>query len=198
MVTIDNEKQTEILPEDDKVEIKKDKKKKKPATQEQIEALQTELEVMKDQKLRIAAEFENFRRRSITEKANWIKNANERLLLEICEIRDNFERGLEAGKNEQNGDSYKKGIELIFQQLENLLKKEGVKKIEADSQEFDPQYHEALAHIPSELEENMIVAVIQNGYMLNDKIIRAARVAVSNGEAPPKTENNEKENNQEE
>lgn len=190
MVKQDKEKKTENLEENAELEadLKKDKKNKKLTLHDQIENLQTELESVKDQKLRIAAEFDNFRRRSVTEKSNWIKNANERLLLEICDIRDNFERGLEAGKNEKNGESYKKGIELIFQQLENLLKKEGVQKIEALNQEFDPQYHEALAHVPSEEEENTIIAVIQNGYKLNDKIIRAARVAVSNGETPPEIE----------
>ena len=177
MSTKDNLKEKEI-------ETKREKKKKL-SLHDQIENLQQELGLLRDQKLRIAAEFENFRRRSITEKSSWIKNANERLLLEICDIRDNFERGLEAGKNEKNGESYKKGIELIFQQLENLLKKEGVKKIESEGKDFDPQFHEALAHIPSDLEENKIVAVIQNGYKLNEKIIRATRVAVSNGETPP-------------
>jgi len=182
----------EEVKKENNVDVKV-KKKKKPTLHEQIELLQEELGAVKDQKLRIAAEFDNFRRRSVTEKSQWIKNANERLLLEICDIRDNFERGLEAGKNEQNGESYKKGIEMIFQQLENLLKKEGVIKIEALNTEFDPQFHEALAHIPSNLEENTVVAVIQNGYELNDKIIRAARVAVSNGEAPPEqTDNKEK------
>jgi molecular chaperone GrpE len=194
MVKQDKEKRTENFEENAELEVdlQKEKKKKKLTLPEQLENLQAELESVKDQKLRIAAEFDNFRRRSVTEKSNWIKNANERLLLEICDIRDNFERGLEAGKNEKNGESYKKGIELIFQQLENLLKKEGVQKIEAINQEFDPQYHEALAHIPSEEEENTIVAVIQNGYKLNDKIIRAARVAVSNGETPPEIEKNKK------
>lgn len=174
-------------------DVKGKKEKKKPTLHEQIELLKQELETVKDQKLRIAAEFENFRRRSVSEKSNWIKNANERLLLEICDIRDNFERGLTADKSKKEEKSFKKGIEMIFQQLENLLQKEGIKKIDADNAEFDPQYHEALAHIPSHLEENKIVSVIQNGYMLNDKIIRAARVAVSNGETPPDKTENKKE-----
>ncbi|MFC1887995.1 nucleotide exchange factor GrpE [Candidatus Cloacimonadota bacterium] len=191
MVKQNNSKNDNFSQTENNVEINvKKEKKKKPNLNEQIEILKVELDAVKDQKMRIAAEFENFRRRSVTEKSQWIKNANERLLLEICDIRDNFERGLEVGKNEKNGESYKKGIELIFQQLENMLKKEGIKKIEAMNEEFDPQYHEALAHIPSELEDNKVVAVIQNGYMLNDKIIRAARVAVSNGETPPEQNKN--------
>ena len=77
--------------------------------QDQIENLQAELGAVKDQKLRIAAEFDNFRRRSVTEKSNWIKNANERLLLEICDIRDNFERGLKL---------------VRMRKMENHIKKE--------------------------------------------------------------------------
>jgi len=192
MSTQDNLENNKTMKNKETEKKVKKEKKKKPTLHDQIETLEQELGLLKDQKLRIAAEFENFRRRSNAEKSGWIKNANERLLLEICDIRDNFERGLEAGKNEKNDDSYKKGIELIFQQLENMLKKEGVKKIESEGEEFDPQYHEALAHIPSELEENKIVAVIQNGYTLNEKIIRATRVAVSNGEAPPEQNENKK------
>lgn len=110
------------------------------------------------------------------------------MVLELCDVIDNFERALHP-EVEMNRESFEKGIELIFQQLENVLKKEGVKKIEALEEEFDPNYHEALAHIPSELEENKVVAIIQNGYTMNDKVIRPVRVAVSNGEKP---ENNKK------
>ena len=162
--------------------------KKKPALKEQVGILKQEIEDLKDKKLRIAAEFENFRRRSFKEKADWIKNATERLILELCDVRDNFERALDS-ENKQDGDSFKKGIEMIFQQLDNVLKKEGVSKIEALEKKFDPNFHEALAHIPSELEENKIVAIIQNGYLMNDKVIRPARVAVSNGEKPKKKKN---------
>jgi len=138
---------------------------------------------MKDKYVRAAAEFENFRKRNISEKSDWIKNANQRIVLELCDVVDNFERALHP-EMEKNRESFEKGIELIFQQLNNLLKKEGVEKIEAMGEEFDPNFHDALAHIPSELEENTVAAVIQNGYKMNDKIIRPVRVAVSNGEKP--------------
>jgi molecular chaperone GrpE len=145
--------------------------------------LEVELAEMKDKYIRAAAEFENFRKRNIAEKASWIKNANERIVLELCDVVDNFERALHPDI-EKNRQAFEKGIELIFQQLNNLLKKEGVSKIEALEQEFDPKFHEALAHIPSDMEENKIAAIIQNGYLMNDKVIRPVRVAVSNGEKP--------------
>lgn len=189
MVAKDNTKETENTVEKNS---KKESKSKKITMKEQVEQLEIQVAELKDQKLRIAAEFENFRRRSIEEKSSWIKNATERLIVELCDVRDNFERALNVDDKE-NQDSYRKGIDLIYQQLENILKKEGVKKIEADGADFDPRFHDALAHIPSELEENKVAAVIQNGYTMNDKVIRAARVAVSNGVKPEPVENN-KEN----
>ncbi len=159
------------------------KKTKKLSYKEQIAALEQEVTELKDKYIRSAAEFENFRRRNISEKAAWIKNANERLVLDICDVLDNFERALHP-QVEKNRESFEKGIEMIFRQLSNLLKKEGVEKIEALECDFDPNIHEALAHIPSELEDNKVAAVIQNGYKMNDKVIRPARVAVSNGQKP--------------
>ena len=181
----------------EKVKSEKKEKKKKLSLKEKNELLVIEIAELKDQKLRIAAEFENFRRRNISEKSDWIKNANQRIVLELCDVVDNFERALHP-EIEKNLESYTKGIELIFQQLENVLKKEGVEKIEAMDEEFDPNFHEALAHIPSELEENKIAAVIQNGYKMNDKVIRPVRVAVSNGEKPEEISNEQNEQDEQE
>jgi len=150
--------------------------------QEQLEELKQEVDKLNERRIRTAAEFDNFRRRSNSEKSRWIKNATERLVMEICEVLDNFERALDPEKEFDDIASFRKGIELIYQQLQNILNKEGVQKIEALGQDFDPNYHEALAHIPSELEENKVAAVIQNGYRMNEKVIRAAKVAVANGE----------------
>ncbi|MCK4311709.1 MAG: nucleotide exchange factor GrpE [Candidatus Cloacimonetes bacterium] len=161
-------------------------KKKKLTLTEKYKQLQNEYEELKDRWIRGAAEFENFRKRTFAEKADWIKNATERLVLELCDVVDNFERALHP-EVEKNREVFEKGVKLIFQQLEMVLKKEGVKKIDALGKEFDPNFHEALAHIPSELEENKIVAIIQNGYTMNEKVIRPVRVAVSNGEKPKKS-----------
>ena len=168
-----------------KTEKKQEEKKQKKVLtlEEKYQNLLAENAELKDKWIRNTAEFENFRRRTISEKSDWIKNATERIVLELCDVVDNFERAMHP-EVEKNRESYEKGIELIFQQLDGVLKKEGVEKIEALEQEFDPQFHEALAHIPSELEDNKIVAVIQNGYTMNSKVIRPARVAVSNGEKP--------------
>ena len=157
-----------------------EKKSNRMSSKEKIELLQHEISEIMDQKLRIAAEFDNFRRRTLIEKANWIKNATERLVLEICEVRDNFERALHAEKENGNADSFKEGIELIFQQMEEVLKKEGVTKIEAIGQKFDPKYHDALAHVPSESHRRLAdVGLLRR----SEEIVRIQRVARCDGDA---------------
>lgn len=158
---------------------------------ELIARLEKEKAELHDKWLRTAAEFENFRRRTLAEKSDWIKNANQRIILELCDVNDNFERAFESEGSSPDKESYKKGIAMIHKQLDNILKREGVEKIESVNKEFDPAYHEALAHIPSEKDENVITAVIQNGYLMNGKVIRAAQVAVSNGEKPKHTGSSE-------
>ena len=175
-----------------KQEVNNEKVVKKPkelTLEEKYDDAVQEIAITKDKWIRTVAEFDNFRRRSSSEKSTWIKNATQRVMLELCDVVDNFERALMQDPDNGDGKSFEKGVKLIYKQLSDLLTKEGVKKIEAMEQDFNPKYHEALTKIPSELEEDKIVAVIQNGYMMNDKIIRAARVAVSNGEKP-QTKNN--------
>lgn len=151
----------------------------KPDAKEQD--LAAELAELKDKYLRTMAEFENYRRRTSAEKAEWIRQATKDLALHICDVLDNLERALIQASVEERESPFGKGIILIEKQLAKILEREGIKKIEALGQEFNPEYHEALAHIPSEYEENIVAAIIQNGYMMNDKVIRPVRVAVSNG-----------------
>ena len=96
-------------------------------------------------------------------------------------MADNFDRALAQIGGETREDAFVKGVIMIEQQLRSVLEKEGVRKIEALGEEFDPALHEALAHIPSEYEENVVAAVIQNGYTMHDKVLRPVRVAVSSG-----------------
>ncbi len=166
--------------------------------EKELEKVKKERDDFKNKYIRLYAEFENFRKRSFSEKADWIKNANERLILDLCDVYDNFQRALENGIKEHQFESFKKGVDLIYQQIGNILKKENVEKIEALEKDFDPNFHEALAHVPSELEKDKVSAIIQNGYKMNDKIIRIAKVAVSNGEKIQKNNKEKKENNSQE
>lgn len=140
-----------------------------------------ELAEMRDKYLRTMAEFENYRKRTNAEKADWIRHATQKMALDICDVADNFERALSQATAEDLENPFVKGILLIEKQLLKALAKEGVQKIEALAQPFDPEYHDALAHIPSDYEENTVAAIIQNGYTMYEKVIRPVRVAVSNG-----------------
>ncbi len=154
-----------------------------------IEELESSVGEWKDKYLRSMAEFDNYRRRSQEEKNDWIKRASEKLALSVCDVWDNFDRALLQLTEEQKEDGFIQGIILIDQQLKSALEREGVRRIEALGQDFDPKLHEALAHIPSEIEEGKVAAVIQNGYLMHDKLIRPVRVAVSSGQTTEK--NNE-------
>lgn len=154
------------------------------ATEEEDELfkLNKERDEWKDKYLRSMAEFENFRRRTNQEKADWIKRSTEKLALNVCDVLDNFERALAQFAELDKDEKLFQGVSLIEQQLRNVLEKEGVVKIEALGQDFDPALHEALAHIPSEdFEENTVAAIIQNGYTMQNIVIRPVRVAVSSG-----------------
>ncbi len=146
-----------------------------------LETLEQDCAEWKDKYLRSMAEFENFRRRSNQEKADWIKLATQKLALDVCDVADNFERALLQVEPEQQDSSFVKGVLLIEQQLRGVLEKEGVSKIEALGAEFDPAFHEALAHIPSAYDADRVAAIIQNGYTMHGKLLRPVRVAVSSG-----------------
>ena len=170
-----------------------EKETKKPAAKSRIgakEKLERERDEFKDKWMRLYADFENFKKRSEKEKADWIRYANEKIILDFCDVLDNFERALGTNIEMTNHEAYMKGIELIFQQLNSVLKKHNAIKIEVMGKEFDPQYHEALAAVPAKEKKNTIVGVIQNGYMMGDKVVRYSKVAVSNGEKPQKKEEN--------
>jgi molecular chaperone GrpE len=148
---------------------------------DRLAELEAERDALKNQLLRTAADFENFRRRNSEDRVQWIRNATERLSLEICDVLDNFDRALVAPTD---SDGFIEGVKLIRQQVESLLEKEGVERIEARDAEFNPMVHEAMAMLPSTAERNRVTDVIQNGYVMNGKVIRAAKVVVSSGEPP--------------
>jgi len=170
---------TENTEDTEKIEVT-DQTEEMTAT-DKVAELEKEVNEWKDKYLRSMAEFENYRKRSLAEKADWIKLTTQKFALEICDVLDNLERAMLQGTEPELETPFGKGVAMIEKQLRSALEKEGVKKIEALNQKFDPEFHDALAHIPSELEENTVAAIIQNGYTMHDKVLRPARVAVSNG-----------------
>lgn len=154
-------------------EAKKDKKlKKKDKKDEQIEQLT-------DRVQRQMAEFENFRRRTETEKSQMFSTGAKSIIEKILPVVDNFERGLKDV--EEGTDSFSDGILMIYRQLQTTLAEAGVKPIEAVGQEFNPDFHNAVMHVEDEdLGENIVVEEFQKGYTYNDTVVRHSMVKVAN------------------
>ena len=140
-------------------------------------SLKNDLIETKDKYLRLYSEFENYRRRTSKEKVEMINSANKELISLILPVIDDFERAIKLTSKE-NLDTSMEGFELIFQKLNSLLEKQGVKKMEIKTgDDFDPDFHEAITKIASKKNlKDKIVDVIENGYMLDDKVIRFAKV----------------------
>ncbi len=158
--------------------------------EKKLETLKKELEEEKDRCLRLNAEFENLRKRTQKEKEDFVKYANEKLILELVDIMEAFERGLENAKESNNNARLIQGMELIYKQLKNVLEKNGLVPIKALGEKFDPYKHEAMMLTPSEdSEEDIVLEEFARGYMLNNKVIRYSKVRVSKN----KDANNENE-----
>jgi len=133
-----------------------------------------------DRLLRIQADFDNYKKRLEKEKIEFIKFANEELMVEILKILDDFERAVEAGKSKHDFDILYKGVEMIHKDLKEFLKQKGLKEIEAKGKRFDPHEHEAMMQEErDDTPEDHVVEEFQKGYKLNDRVIRPSKVKVS-------------------
>ena len=139
------------------------------------------VEEQKDKYLRLSAEFDNYRKRTLKEKAELIKNGGEKTLTAILPVLDDFERALKNMEASEETKAMKEGVELIFSKFQKALAQEGLQKIETEGQAFDTDFHEAIALIPAPSEDlkGKILDCVQTGYMLNEKVIRHAKVAVA-------------------
>ncbi len=143
------------------------------------EAIKTN-EAMKKDYMFLMAEFDNFKKRTLKEKRELLKNAAESTLKGLLPIVDDFERGLDAIKDSSDASAVKEGMQLIYNKLIKYLVSNGVKPIESTGAQFDPDMHEAIAMIPAPTEDlrGRVVDTVEKGYTLNDKVIRHAKVAV--------------------
>ncbi len=150
-------------------------------TTEAVEALEAEVADLKDQLLRKQADFENFRKRMFREREETAKYANSKLLLDLVEVIDNFERAIKSSDESQDFASFHKGIELIEKQFISMLDSNwGLKRFESAGEEFDPEKHEAIAVDQSgRYPDNTVVEDYQKGYMLHDRVLRHAKVKVA-------------------
>ena len=161
---------------------RKKKEKTYTLTQAQMEAAELaakQLESVKDQFVRLTAEYDNYRKRTAKEKDSLYQDAKADTIKEFLAVYDNLERAVSTEGDEDS--PHKKGLEMIFHQYQEILKKLGVTEMEAQGQPFDPEKHNAVMHIDDEnFGENVVSQVFQAGFMLGDKVLRHAIVQVAN------------------
>ena len=167
----ENETETDA---DDDVKVVAEAEEKDPS-----EVLQEENAKLRDQLLRTIAEFENYKKRTLKEKTELILNGGEKTITAVLPVLDDFERAL-ADTHTNDAEAIKEGMDLIFKKFVKTLEGLGLHKIETADQDFDVDYHEAVAMVPGmgDDKKGKVIDCVQTGYMLNDKVIRHAKVAV--------------------
>jgi molecular chaperone GrpE len=150
------------------------------ATVNAEEELKQKLNELNDKYLRLHAEFDNYRKRSMKERVDLIKTASEELIKELLPILDDFERAAKSIETSDSIEALKEGMNLIYNKLRNTLTCKGLQEIKTVGEDFNVDFQEAVAHIPAPEEElkNKVIDEVQKGYTLNDKVIRYAKVVV--------------------
>ncbi len=165
-----------------KAEDTKDKEEVKEETKEEKteKSDKEKYEEMNDKYLRLAAEYDNYRKRTLKERMELTKSAGEDILVNILPVIDDFERALGSIDQAKDIHAVKEGIQLIYNKFKEFLKQKGVKEIDAKEKEFDTDLHEAITKIPAPDEKlkGKVVDVIEKGYYLNDKVIRFSKVVI--------------------
>ena len=180
--TAENTTEEEGLTEENTVEIDEEAGEESAETDSEKDPLDValdEITKLKDQLLRTVAEFENYKKRTLKEKAELILNGGEKTVAAILPVLDDFERAL-ADTHTEDPKAIKDGMDLIFKKFTKTLEGLGVHKIETDGQDFNVDFHEAVAMVPGmgDDKKGKVIDCIQTGYTLNDKVIRHAKVAV--------------------
>lgn len=172
MINDDMETQEEKATEDREKADQQEKTETKP------EGVSKEEEELNVRYLRLAADFQNFRKRVEKEKSDIYAYANEKIVVELLDVIDNFERALDHSSD--NSESFAEGMSMIFKQFKGVLEKNGVEEMKAEGEPFDPNFHHAVMTENSvEHESGSVTQVLQKGYLLNNKVIRPAMVKVA-------------------
>ena len=145
-----------------------------------IASYEEKIKELADKYLRLSAEFDNYRKRTLKEKIELTKSAGEELLKNILPVMDDFERGIKTVNNASDITSIKEGIDLIYNKFKDFLNQNGVREIDAKDKEFNIDFHEAVTKIPAAKKDlkGKVVDVIEKGYTLNDKVIRYSKVVI--------------------
>lgn len=165
-------KSTEKAEKDEKIETKEEGKTEK-TDQEKINELN-------DKYLRLAAEYDNYRKRTLKERMDLMKTAGEDILINILPVMDDFDRALGSIDQAKEISAVKEGVQLIYSKFRDFLKQRGIKEIEAKEKDFDTDLHEAITKIPAPNEnlKGKVVDVVEKGYYLNEKVIRFSKVVI--------------------
>ena len=159
---------------------KKSKAKKADDKTVQIEELGTKLAELNDKHIRLQAEFDNYRKRTLNEKIELMKSGGADILEALLPVMDNFERAIDAGSKTDDLKAIREGIDLIYNSFKEFLNKKGIKEMDAKEKDFDTDFHEALTKIPAPSKnlKGKVVDVIEKGYLHNEKVMRFAKVVV--------------------
>ena len=177
----ENNTENEGMEELEDLTNNQSEKVQEAAESDNVTDLETKYSELNDSYLRLNAEFDNYRKRTLKEKAELLKSGSERVLLDIITVVDDFERALENISKTEDVEAVKEGVDLIYNKFVNFLTKHGVKEIETIGHPFDTDKHEALTTVPAQKEEDKdkIVDSVQKGYTLDDKVIRYPKVIVA-------------------
>lgn len=172
--------ETDKEAEEDSLEKVTDNQDEEAENQSPLEKAQKEIEELKTQLLYKVAEFDNYRKRTLKERAELILNGGEKFITAILPILDDMERAIENGKKTDDPAVLREGMELIHQKFMKTLEGQGVSMIETENADFDTDVHEAVAMVPGmgDDKKGKVIDCLQKGYKLNDKVIRHAKVAV--------------------
>ncbi|MFO7767714.1 MAG: nucleotide exchange factor GrpE [bacterium] len=150
--------------------------------EEGLAAMRERVAELEDRLLRTAAEFENYKKRRARTDQDRVRFAAEPLVRDLLPVMDSFERAVEASEGTRDYQAFHDGVEMILQQLREVLERHGVERMAPEGEPFDPNLHEAMGMMPhEELEEDRVAAVLEPGYVLNERVIRPAKVMVSSG-----------------
>ncbi len=148
--------------------------------EDELTKLKNEVEEQKNKYLRLYAEFENFKKRNAKERLELFKTAGQDVIRDLLPVLDDFQRAQKVYAQDQNAENYAQGVKLIFEKFQKILQNKGLKAIDSIGKEFNIEFHEAIAEVPAQAEEQKgkIIDEVESGYTLNDTIIRYAKVIV--------------------
>lgn len=178
--SVNNSKKAESKESKKTKTVEKESNKEKEEVKVSEVSIEDQLKDIQDKYLRLSAEFDNYRKRTLKEKADLLKSAGESTIMKFIPVMDDFDRAMGSIEDAKDTDAVKKGIELIFNKLKDTFSQQGVKEIDAMHKDFDTDLHEAVTKIPAPEKKlsGKVVDVIEKGYYLNDKVIRFSKVVI--------------------